>query len=340
MNARKFDDGALARYLSAECAPEEARAITVWLDENAEHHRALDAVRKAWEAACERSAPRFDVAGMRARIAARTGMRATKRHTPAFSDPFQSPRQSRWLIVGGVAAALAIAAIGVSVARRVPAGPMAIAEQKDVATRAGQRADVYLSDGTHVLLAPASRLRFASPFTDTVRVVRLEGEAMFDVKHDALRPFIVRTQNGVARDLGTRFAIRQYPGDADVRVVVAEGSVALDSAVLKPGDVGLRDSAGGITVERVDIAKALAWTQGRLTLEAVPLREAIPQLDRWYDLEFLLSDPDLGARRLTASFSDEPADEVVRVIATSLDVRFERRGRTVTFKPKRSKHEH
>ena len=90
--------------------------------------------------------------------------------------------------------------------------------------------------------------------------------------------------------------------------------------------------SGHVTVGHgADVARALAWTQGRLTFEAVPLRDAVPELRRWYDLDFLLADPSLGARRLTASFSDEPVAEVIRLIAMAVEARYERRGRTVTF---------
>ena len=53
---------------------------------------------------------------------------------------------------------------------------------------------VQLSDGSKVLLSANSRLEYLKEFTDTIRSVKLSGEARFEVAKDASRPFIVCTE--------------------------------------------------------------------------------------------------------------------------------------------------
>ena len=103
-------------------------------------------------------------------------------------------------------------------------GAAAVAEYS---TPRARRADFLLKDGTHVLLSVDSRLRVPADYGVSDRRVYLEGEAYFEVKHDSAARFLVHTDHAVTEDLGTRFDVRAYRGDSVMRVVVAEGRVAV-----------------------------------------------------------------------------------------------------------------
>jgi transmembrane sensor len=328
-----FDDATLARYLSGECSPEKQLAIRRWLENDSANERQLNRIRDAWQLASARTAPAFDIEGMRHNLAVKTG--GVRRKSRSFKRA-----QSIWRIPTAAAAALVAAAavfffVSVKSGRSAHSG---FADWREITTTQAQRADVYLSDGTHVLLAPESRLRFMSPLSDTGRDVMLDGHALFEVKHDSSRPFRVRTAGGVVEDLGTHFDVRQYAGDSLLRVVVAEGRVAmsgthLDNRVhLEAGDLGILGSSGKVDVRRgVDVAREIGWSSGHLSFEAVPLRDVIRELRRYYAMEFVLADSAAGARRFTGSLADETPSEVASVIALSLDLKHQMRGKTVTF---------
>ncbi|MBX6330766.1 MAG: FecR domain-containing protein [Gemmatimonadaceae bacterium] len=237
-------------------------------------------------------------------------------------------------------ATVAVGALWWLAAREEPPAP-APAPMREIATQRGQLADVYLSDGTHVLLGVASRLRFAAPLGATSRDVYLDGEAVFEVTPDTQAPFIVHTSHGIARDVGTRFDVRAYPGDTTTTVVVAEGRVLLaphaDSAgaVLDAGDLGQVGAAAAVrTRHGVAVDRYFAWTDRQLVFTDVPLRDVLPQLSRWYDLEFRLGDASLANRRLTATLTSESLPELLRGLALTVEVRAERHGRVVTLFPK------
>jgi transmembrane sensor len=82
----------------------------------------------------------------------------------------------------------------------------------------------------------------------------------------------------------------------------------------------------------VDVDRYTAWTEGRLVFDGVPLRDAIAELGRWYDVDVRLADGALGARRLTAEVQGERLTEVLDAVAAALDLRYERAGRTVTLR--------
>jgi ferric-dicitrate binding protein FerR (iron transport regulator) len=225
----------------------------------------------------------------------------------------------------------------------------AAASGRQVLTRRGERATFTLADGSRVILGPETRLTIPVAYkTAGRRALYLDGEGYFEVVHDSLHPFEVHTPLGTAEDLGTEFIVSTYPEARGMRVVVASGKVALrqpparsarsaaDSApllTLIPGDLAQLDSAGTATVRRVDPSAYVAWTQGALAFNGTSLHDALPQLARWYDLDIRLADNALGARRLTATFREQSAAQVLDLIALSLDLRMERDGRVVTLYP-------
>jgi transmembrane sensor len=176
--------------------------------------------------------------------------------------------------------------------------------------------------------------------------VYLDGDGYFVVTHDAAHPFAVHTAHAVARDVGTKFGVRDYATATTTEVAVADGAVSLsvavptvghaaDTVLLQADDIGQIDPQGQITAVRdADVAGALAWTDGRLVFRDAPLRDVIAELRRWYDLDLQVHDSAVAARRLTASFSDESVPLVLERIALSLDLRVDRQGRTIVLRPR------
>jgi ferric-dicitrate binding protein FerR (iron transport regulator) len=328
---------ALARYFAGEASPEERLALESWIAADPTRAAHVANLLALWEQAGSLS-PSWDAERALRRIKSGRALRGQilRLHTLA---PVQAARRARVVRVGlRVAAALVLLA-GASTAWWAISRPATAPEMSEVATRRGQLATVRLSDGTEVVLAPASRLRFPKQYGGRRRDVYLDGAGMFTVTHDPRRPFLVHTANAIATDLGTRFAVQAYAGDPDVRVVVAEGAVALapavasgDSLVLRPRDLGRVTTAGTLHAEHgVPVEAYTGWVDGRLTFRDAPLAEVVAQLGRWYDLDITIADSALGGRRLTAAFGGESADRILQVIALTLELRPERSGRSVTL---------
>jgi ferric-dicitrate binding protein FerR (iron transport regulator) len=188
-----------------------------------------------------------------------------------------------------------------------------------------------LPDGSQVILSPGSTLRYATAFDADRRDVRLEGEAYFAVTHDTRRPFVVRAGELVAEDLGTEFVVRAYPEDRYGRVVVREGQVRVGSTIVGPGQLGRLTTGGALVVESVDMVSWFAWTRGRLNLDGTSLRDALPKLSRWYDLEFRLADSSLESRKLGGDFPAQLRHDALEQTMTALGLYMTRKERVVTF---------
>ncbi len=331
---------ALARYLSGESGPAEAEAIRRWIEADPERRRSLEALKAAWSAATEGSGP-WDLDAMWSRIAAQM-TRPPAAPALQVKPEAEAPRRrgiKAWpLLRWGTIAATVVLVSGVAIwqLRHQPPAPM-----REVVTARGQRAELRFGDGSRVLLGVASRLRFPASFGRT-RDVELDGEAYFDVQHDAARPFRVHAAGTVTEDLGTQFVIRSYATDRAVRVVVASGRVAVrrqdssaDAVPLTRGDLALVGSAGMPKVTRnVDVDAYLEWTSGRLEFRGAALGDVVRELERWYAIEIVLADSSIISVPFTGSFKNQSADEVLDAVARSLDLAYRRQGDTVRLVPK------
>ena len=318
-------DTLLAKYLSGQCSATEARSVEQWSEADAAHRARLDCARAIWVA--RRPPKAWDVEGMWQRV--RRAM-AAERHRPAFGRHLGRERERYGLTIGLAAAAVLVLIAGASLAViRVKARTPSM---REYATARGQRADMRLADGTHIVLSVDSKLLVPADFGATTRDVYLHGEAYFDVVHDQAKPFAVHLDNTTVRDVGTRFGVRAYAGERRVQVVVAEGRVAVQDTELGAGQLARLDSAGALSVARhVDMSRYLGWTEGRLALYDTPLADALPDLARWYDLDITLAEATLGQRRFTFEARGEPLAQVLDGIALLVHARYERHGRSVTF---------
>jgi len=255
---------------------------------------------------------------------------APHRHFLLPSAPAR-PWWRRSLLTAGAAfaAALVIGALSLSRDRVAPPLPA----PRVYETTPAQRAEIVLSDGTRITLAPESRLRVAADFGTERRDVYLEGEAFFDVAHDAVRPFTAYAGNASAHDIGTAFAIRSYPRDRAVQVAVREGVVAMSGVgPLAAGDVGTLASDGRATVRHGgDTASALGWLDGRFSYTDAPLTRVVEDLHRWHDADITIRDSALADLPFTGEMNGLSTSSALDLVARTLGLRVKRDGDRFTL---------
>lgn len=201
-------------------------------------------------------------------------------------------------------------------------------------TNNGQRANLTLADGTIVLLNVGSRLEVPQDFNEKNRTVRVSGEVYFNVVHHTRTPFVVDVNKVRAVVLGTEFGVRAYQKDTGA-VMVRNGKVSIGGTVLGASDIGRIVTGAPMTVlHHQPVDAMLGFAHGRLVLMDVPLREAIPDLDRWYDANIQLSDPTLGEMPMHSTLPVGSVADLAQVLQTTFGVRVERDGRTLTIYPR------
>ncbi len=341
MSTNDFDDidwGQLARYLNGDLPAAEARALERWFDRDDEHRRVLAEARGAWEASeplrtgwdANAAVRRLrDAAGVQdaLSVSPTTPIRSARRieRAPSFVWP------SRRFSTAAIAASIGLLVMSGTLlwqhsrpaAAPASASPIALNE---VLTRPGERAEVRLPDGSRVVLGVASRLRYPRDFGVGARALDLEGEAYFDVVHDAKRPFRVRAGAGELEDVGTAFVVRSYSGPK-VQVVVARGAVVArrtgvprDSLLLTANDLAQLDDRGMVRRGHVNVDRFVAWTRGELVFTDATLADVAAELSRWFGVPVVVGDSTVVNRRFTGSFGRQDVGSIVHAIAAATDV--------------------
>ena len=161
--------------------------------------------------------------------------------------------------------------------------------QNTFSTARGQTYSVILPDGSSVHLNAASSLTYkASLVEDGKRVVKLNGEAYFEVAKDRQHPFVVKTERQQIEVLGTHFNVNSYPDDMTEKATLLEGSVKVtaygSSKILKPGQQS-RLSDGKLSVSDTDTDLAVAWKNNEFVFESETIDHVMKMVERWYNVE-------------------------------------------------------
>lgn len=161
----------------------------------------------------------------------------------------------------------------------------------------GKSYSLVLSDGTKVWINSESSVEYPIVFSKDKRVVKVVGEAFFDVKEDASRPFIVETSGYQVKVLGTKFNVKSYSDDLVSATTLVSGAVDIlsnklkESISIKPGQqFTINSISGAVDVKEVDTDIYTSWIDNRLKLDQMPLNEIIKLLMRRYDVDFYFSD--------------------------------------------------
>jgi transmembrane sensor len=228
--------------------------------------------------------------------------------------------------------------IALKATRSGPASPAPVS--RTYTTVRAQRAELRLTDGTRVVLAPGSKLRIATDFGTERRDIYLDGEAFFEVVHDELRPFTVYAGNASAHDIGTAFSVRSYAEDRSVQIVVREGVVAMSGVgPLAAGDVGLLSNDGMTSVRHgVDVEGMFGWLEGKLAFEDAPLARVADDLRRWHGIDIEIRDSALATLPFTGAINDLSPSSALDLVAATLGLRVMRDGErfVLTARPGRT----
>lgn len=162
---------------------------------------------------------------------------------------------------------------------------------------------IVFSDGTQVWMNAESKLRYPTKFASNERQVFLEGEAYFTVKKSSA-PFVVHTQKGNIKVLGTEFNIKAYSQKGTMETTLVNGSVmysGIKELLLKPGEQCVVDVNGGVDKREVDVSFYTAWKDGVFMFKDARLEDIADDLSRWYGCDFIFETDKLKDIKFTAN---------------------------------------
>ncbi len=224
----------------------------------------------------------------------------------------------------------------------------------EISTRQGSKSRIELPDGTVVWLNAGSRLTYNKEYGQQTREVMLEGEGFFDVMKNKEKPFIIHTSNINIKVLGTVFNVKAYPEDKQTETSLIRGSIEVtiknrpnDKIILSPSEKLVVENEPVIRMpERglpdrllpaIEIKKLkynsedsavpeTQWIDDKLVFNDESFEDLAVRMQRWYNVQIDITDPDLKGKRLTGNFEKETIDQALEALKISIPFRYELRG--------------
>jgi len=343
MASKEVDRQLLFTYLEGNCSQDQLLQIREYLHDEAYRDSLNQFMEEEWEHSNHGQFP--PLAGVEDQY---------RKFTAAYIAPRGQHRKPARVIrrIAAIAAALLLGAVSVWLLLPRLAGRKA----HDAATQwlswhnePGQHREILLPDSTRVYLGPAGTLRYWQNDVRS-RLIQLEGEAYFVVKHDARRPFTVATGALSTRDIGTEFNIRYYPGEPTIAIAVASGKVQVlhtpaaassaalpepaPLAALTAGQLLQYDSQtrqSGIT----DVSNPSvigAWRKGILSFRRQRLKEVTDELQHYYGVSFRYSDTAAKDILITTLLDDKNLGDALDIVSLTAGVHFTREGTSIMVK--------
>ncbi len=309
-------DEVLAKYVANEATAYEKDLVSLWLAENVDNKKHLEQINLIFnKVSSDKEAQHFDT------DAAWTKVKSKLSRQQSRTIEFKSST-SNFNISLRIAASIVIAlGVGFALYNQItkPPDQLAIQATNKIITDT-------LPDGSTTVLNKQSSLAYEFNSKKNTRKLKLKGEAYFDVKHQADKPFIIETQDVIIEDLGTTFNVKSYEKSSTIEVYVESGEVKFytlhDKGLsLREGQTGIynKQSHTFMFLEKSD-TNILAYKNQVFHFTNVDLNSIVESMNEVYDIKIVLANTEIGKCRITVNFSGETIDSIVDILAETLNL--------------------
>ena len=285
----------VVRLASQRATTDDAQAFKRWCASSTEHASAFVAARTIWQ----------ELGPVAQRAQRAEAIRIA---------PHGARHPGRRAFLGA-----ALAASAAYLVVRPPLGlwPAVTDLTADFRTTTGEQSEVVTDEGIVMQLNTRTRIDRRGVEGGVAVLELLEGEAEIRTDIDGAAPLVrVTVGDGVISAERARFNVRFIRGEVcvtclagrvDVRRGGARTSVDVDRQFLYAG------TAQGVA-QRADTAAVSAWRRGQLVFDQTPLAEVVDEVNRYRRGKLILTDAEVGRKRVQASFSIDRLDDVVALV--------------------------
>jgi len=324
----------ITAYKQGELSAQQIDELMQWKAADSEHAQLFDEVEKTWAESRENIVfPDFDVQRAWLNVKKQTIDFPVEKKRSPLTIVFESP------FMKAAAAILLLVAITWVMSQVVFTKPTFT----DLASVSGMK-EYYLPDSSKVWLRDNTTLRYSSTYGDDERMVFLDGEAFFEVRKNANKPFTVLSYRSRVIVKGTSFSVRSRMRDSIDFVEVEEGKVAVLEKYSRSGKElmltkGMKASVDiyGSLRQSTDTSKAIApWRNPNYVEQLVfvnaPLKDVIKDLKEKTNIFVTLEDENAESCRFTGEFENSNSEEIIQIIALSMNMQVEKVGSTFVLK--------
>jgi len=303
----------LQKRFSGEINPAESAALDSWINQSAENAQLAKQFQRIWEKSAETQRPfTLDLDAEFRQLQARI-----EKQKPAPVVPI-----GRWALRAAAAVVLLLVSVW-GYQQLVPPASVTLVEH----AKNQDKRQLNLPDGTIVWLRKNAQLEYPKEFEKNQRLVKLSGEAYFEVAHQASRPFRIELpENGKVEVLGTRFNVRA--DQSATSILVRDGKVRYtpdqktEGVLLTAGDKAVfQPEKAQVRLSKVSTFNELAWQTGGLEFVRTPLEDVIADLEGYYKVRIELRNQSLKQCRHTAPLTNQPIGQVLSSLALTYQFR-------------------
>lgn len=287
----------LRRYIEGDATAEEKQQVILWLEEDEAHIQEYKTLRKlhnlnTWNAEPEK----------------RLSLPGKKSNLPIWRKITQECLKIASVLL-----------VGVLISYSLMLKNEEEVQMQTIHVPYGQRAELFLSDGTEVWLNSGTTMTFPNRFMCTSRYVSLDGEGYFKVTKDEKKPFIVHTGQYDVRVLGTEFNLKSYAKNNHFETALLKGSVEIVSEYMQP--VRLKEnevvhlSGSKLVKSHITDFNYFKWREGLICFEKETLASLFTKLELYYDVRIVVKNQSLLSWYYSGKFRiRDGVEHVLRVL--------------------------
>jgi len=239
------------------------------------------------------------------------------------AEPRERPAMTRRAWIGGGAA------LAAGLAGAAYLGRDQLLRARTV-TGVGERRTLALPDGSSVELNTDTEVLWR--FDRQHRRLWLErGEVALTIAQDALRPFELFTQQGLARLAPGQFNARLRPAGLDLIVLAGRAAITTAAGQAQAAVESATDARQALVITPARIVAAAApeaevqavqaWRRGEIVFEGQKLAEAVEEYNRYLTRKLIIEDPKVGGLRLGGRFLTDNPESFLDALRTTFGLR-------------------
>lgn len=349
----------MSRYLSGDATEEERAQLLQALQQDPDLMLQFDLLQQLWTARHQEQPGIVENEKIK-KILQLAAVEEVLEEAPLEERPVRKMKKV-WLAAAGLAGIL----ISIWAVHHINQKPAPQTTNEIVASK-GSRTRTLLPDGSIVWLNAGSTISYEPAFDGARREIILNGEAFFDIKPQAGRPFIVHAGNIDIKVLGTAFNVKSYADDKTVETTLLRGLVQLSRQdepnarpiLLRPHQKLVMEKQMAITetgnnrekISRMAAPELLqldsslhenelpetAWIYNRLEFRGDDFPELAKKLERWYNVKIHFEDEASQKLTFNGSLENESVEQAFHALQAALPFSFTIKGNEVFIRARTS----
>lgn len=198
----------------------------------------------------------------------------------------------------------------------------------------GKKGSLHLSDGSTLEVNSGTKISFPVKFAEDKRLLKIEGEAFFEIAKDKSRPFIIEAGELEIQVIGTSFNLKSYKNEGVIELGVKTGSVSITNKILsdsslsnifylEPGDLmSFNVLENTFEKKKVDIDLLTSWTDETLVFNNKNLSEVATMLQRWYNIPVKLENDMLKNCEFIGEYKNESLQNILEALKFSVGIEY------------------